>query len=178
MDAYSTGVTDDQAIQQVLGLSLDDLETAWIQNLAVIPSTSAPSLNPIVATVAWSGGVNVRTHPCPNGVVAYVAPDRASITLSGETKKVFGVTWSRVSDGNWVDGTRLDVPTPARTFSPPAPVITEATPTPAIAEKTPAPQHLTEMPDQPGIARSLIVAATLLIVFAAAVIGLDIRRRR
>ncbi len=178
LDAYSTGVTDDQAIQQVLGLSLDDLETAWIQNLAVIPSTSAPSLNPIVATVAWSGGVNVRTHPCPNGVVAYVAPDRASITLSGETKKVFGVTWSRVSDGNWVDGTRLDVPTPARTFSPPAPVITEATPTPAIAEKTPAPQHLTEMPDQPGIARSLIVAATLLIVFAAAVIGLDIRRRR
>ena len=178
LDAYSTGITDDQAIQQVLGLSLDDLEAAWIQNLAVIPSTSAPSPNPIVATVTWAGGVNVRTHPCPNGVVAYVAPDRTSITLSGETKKVFGVTWLRVSDGNWVDETRLVFPGPVRTSSPPAPVITAVTPDPALAEKTQPPQDPTELPDQHEIVRSIVIAAALLLIFVAAVIGVDIRQRR
>ncbi len=178
LDAYSTGVTDDQAIQQVLGIPLDDLEAAWTQNLAGIPSTSPPSPPPIVATVTWSGGANVRTTPCPNGVVAYVAPNRASITLSGENKKVFGVTWSRVTDGNWIDETRLSFPSPVRTSSPPTPNITAATPDPVIAEKTQAPQKPTEAPGRPEVVRNLIIAVALLLIFVAAAIGVDIRQRR
>ena len=204
LDAYGTGITDDQAIQETLGLTLDDLESAWIQSLAIPNAPSTRSAGPIVATVVHPAGLNVRTSPCQNGEVAYVAPSYSSIALSGETGIVFGVQWWRVSDGNWVQGSYLDFPTDASSphakgsvrgvkpvVQPAEPIstlpvtgVTKAAQSPfgttletVRSAATPAPDIAEEIPSQFEMVRSPIAAA-LLIAFVAVVIGLNIRRRR
>ena len=37
-------------------------------------------------------------------VEAYVAPGGSTVALTGETQIVSGVTWWRLTDGNWVQG--------------------------------------------------------------------------
>lgn len=56
------------------------------------------------AVVVPTAGLNVRVAADPNASVAYVAPGGSSLALTGETSVVNGVTWWRISDGNWVQG--------------------------------------------------------------------------
>ncbi len=58
----------------------------------------------LFAVVVPTAGLNVRTAADPNASVAYVAPGGSRLALTGETSVVNGVTWWRISDGNWVQG--------------------------------------------------------------------------
>lgn len=60
------------------------------------------------AVVVPTAGLNVRVAADPNASVAYVAPGASRLDLTGETSVVNGVTWWRVTDGNWVQGQFLN----------------------------------------------------------------------
>ena len=84
-------------------------ETAAPQPTPAPAATQAPAGEPVRATVVPTAGLNVRVAPCqrectPNDSVAYVAPGASELELTGETQVVNGVTWWRLSDGNWVQG--------------------------------------------------------------------------
>ena len=67
-------------------------------------ATTAPSDDELTAVVVPEGGLNVRTEPRADGVVAYVAPAESRLNLTGQSTVVDGVTWWEMEDGNWVQG--------------------------------------------------------------------------
>jgi len=79
-------------------------ETAAPQPTPAPAATQAPAGEPVRATVVPTAGLNVRVSADPNASVAYVAPGASELELTGETQVVNGVTWWRLSDGNWVQG--------------------------------------------------------------------------
>ena len=71
---------------------------------ATAAATTAPSDDELTAVVVPEGGLNVRTEPRADGVVAYVAPAGSRLNLTGQSTAVDGVTWWEMEDGNWVQG--------------------------------------------------------------------------
>lgn len=67
-------------------------------------ATAPPAGETVRATVVPQAGLNVRVSADPNASVAYVAPGASEVELTGETQIVNGVTWWRLTDGNWVQG--------------------------------------------------------------------------
>ena len=72
-------------------------------------ATQPPTGEVVRATVVPAAGLNVRVVPCQGPCadtdpVAYVAPGASELELTGETQVVNGVTWWRLTDGNWVQG--------------------------------------------------------------------------
>ncbi len=66
--------------------------------------TQAPAGEGVRATVVPTAGLNIRVAADPNASVAYVAPGASELELTGETQVVNGVTWWRLTDGNWAQG--------------------------------------------------------------------------
>ncbi|MYD94283.1 MAG: LysM peptidoglycan-binding domain-containing protein [Chloroflexi bacterium] len=79
-------------------------ETAAPQPTPAPAATQAPAGETVRATVVPTAGLNVRVSADPNASVAYVAPGASEVELTGETQIVNGVTWWRLTDGNWVQG--------------------------------------------------------------------------
>ncbi len=78
-------------------------ETPAATEATAAPATPAAG-QPVTASVVPAAGLNVRVAADPTAAVAYVAPGESTLQLSGETQLLDGVTWWRVSDGNWVQG--------------------------------------------------------------------------
>ncbi|MDE2868213.1 MAG: LysM peptidoglycan-binding domain-containing protein [Chloroflexota bacterium] len=78
--------------------------TAAPQTTPAPAATPAPAGETVRATVVPTAGLNVRVSADPNASVAYVAPGASEVELTGETQIVNGVTWWRLTDGNWVQG--------------------------------------------------------------------------
>ena len=66
--------------------------------------TQVPAGETVRASVVPAAGLNVRVAADPSASVAYVAPGASEVELTGETQVVNGVTWWRLTDGNWAQG--------------------------------------------------------------------------
>lgn len=83
----------------------DPTPTAAPEAAAPAPAATQPPAGETVrATVVPTAGLNVRVAADPNASVAYVAPGASELELTGETQVVNGVTWWRLTDGNWAQG--------------------------------------------------------------------------
>ncbi len=96
LEAYAGGVSDDEAVQAALGVSLQELDRAWLGTHGVVSPTFGSLAQPEVAALAPPDGEGAPpAQPAPNPVVAAAA----AIALVAAAATVLLVRRGRVARG-------------------------------------------------------------------------------